>query len=113
MRTIIFVLFSFILVLTLQQCNNSDDNLLTNKSQQIFIDTLYDDPLPCCNNGMYPNCNPPAYMSLKTVCGEIEITCECCQDIYAYYGYPHNLDGIEVPCFIPGISGCFPTKINE
>jgi len=92
MRTIIFALISFILVLTLQQCNNTDDNLLSNKSQQIFIDTLYDDPLPCCNTSR-PR--------------------ECCQDIYAYYGYPHNLDGIEVPCFIPGISGCFPTKINE
>jgi hypothetical protein len=49
-------------------------------------------------------------MGLYTVCGEIEITCECCQAIYAYYGNPHDLLDLEIPCFIPGISGCLPNK---
>jgi len=108
MRTLLLLLISFILVITLQQCNNSNDDLLTNKSNQVSNDTLDNDPVPCCNAGIPPNCDPSYTVSIMTDCGDKLISCECCLDFYAYYGYPDRLP--IVPCFEPGISGCFPNK---
>lgn len=49
-------------------------------------------------------------MSLYTDCGDIYISCECCNEIYLYYGNPHDLLLIEVPCHLVGYEVCIPTK---
>jgi hypothetical protein len=114
MRTIIYCLITFILLTALIQSSNhnSVNNVSENKITKISkIDSLLN--LPCCNTGKPSNCNPSYKMGLYKQCGEIEITCECCIEIYEYYGNPQNLYNINIPCNLVGYRVCVPTKTED
>jgi len=108
MRTIIFMLSFFILVTTLQQCNNTDP--IVNTSPVITQDTIKtDDPIPCCNDRRPSACDPPNYLNINTECSDVQVTCVCCQQIWDYYNgilpKPEN-----IPCNIVNVAGCYETK---
>jgi hypothetical protein len=109
MRIILLLLISFILVDAFQQCNNTDDNLIVNNFKQNQEDTLKDDPKPCCNSGLPSSCVPPFYMGINTECGEVQISCECCYQIWDYYGGKPPAPET-IPCNIVNVAGCYETR---
>ena len=71
--------------------------------------SVKDDNKPCCNSGYPVNCNPPGIVGLYTEDkGDIDITCECCQEIYQSYGMPDNLYEIEIYSTEIGVYLCVP-----
>jgi len=108
MRTLKLVLVCIILIFTFQMCNNDNNEITSPQVKKIQLGS--DDPIPCCNSGYPPDCDPSFTMGLFTTEGEIGISCECCQDIYHYYNDPPNLRSIEVPPNIVNLAGCEETK---
>jgi len=120
MRTILFVLFSFILIIAFQQCNKNEFSISPNNSIKITNDTIiYDDVkcLPCCNRKRPDNCNqypfPPGIsLAVGNPAHDICITCPCCIDIWDYYG--GTLPPPEqIPENIVNIVGCDETIIEH
>lgn len=114
MRTIILLIFTFILVVVFQKCSDSTISPSSDNSTNINInrDTLNGNPLPCCNSGKPDDCDPTFKMGLYTECGEIEISCECCREVYEFYGNPANLRSITVPCTLVGTYVCIPSELE-
>jgi hypothetical protein len=118
MRTIIFVLVSFILVIAFQQCNKTEDNFIFNNSNLLIKDSVSYDELkckPCCNNGKPTDCNE--YINgISLLVGDpphdICIPCQCCLDIHEYFGNPETLPP-DLPENIVNIVGCDETLINK
>lgn len=107
MRTTIFLIASFILIFIISNCNFIVDPP-TEKINP--IEPAKTEKKPCCNTGRFISCDPPVIMGLNTECGEIDITCECCNEIYQYYGNPDNLLGINIPCNLVGYEVCIPNE---
>jgi len=109
MRTLALVLSSFILIYALQSCNESynSDNIVNPKKISTG-QTL----VQCCNLGRPENCDGIGSMSLLTDIGDIEIDCECCQEIWDYYGGTLPPDKT-LPHTIIGTFVCIPNKEEE
>jgi len=108
MRTFVMVLTSFILIYTLQSCNEdyNSENTINPKIQNISSGQTQ---VQCCNLGRPENCDGIGKMSLLTDIGDIEIDCECCQEIWDYYGGTLPPDRT-LPHLIIGTSVCIPNE---
>ena len=112
MRTLVLLLATFILIVFFEQCNN-DNQFPTSENNPLTVrDSAQLDPLPCCNAGKPPNCNPSFQMGLFTDIGEITISCECCREVYEFYGNPRNLYGIQIPSTLLGSYVCIPNMLE-
>jgi hypothetical protein len=115
MRTILLLLISFILIVLLQECNLDNRNEITNSlftKDSTFIEIL-PPCLPCCNAGRPHDCsNFPDGISLGVgnPQHDICITCQCCLDVWNYYG--GSLPP-EIPENIVNIVGCDETKTEH
>lgn len=113
MRTIIFILCSFILVFVFQTCNENEEDKVSFVDGPAVSDSIVNTGSacpPCCNAGMPTDCNlfPERSLYLADLQQEICITCECCLEVYAIYGNPPNLSGIEVQSTLIGSLVCIP-----
>jgi len=118
MRTIILLTVSFILIFIFATCNKEQPvNYTTRLNKQPRDTTVFGKEAcgPCCNAGKPVNCENVPILSLyvydldKDIC----ITCECCKEVYEFYGNPENLYGIEIPSTLIGSQICIPAKEEE
>lgn len=102
MRTIVLFVLLLGIVLLINQTTTSKNNdfkKVTVASVKGGVDECQGGDIPCCNAGRPPNCTPPVpRYGLATSCGEISVSCKCCQQIWDHYGGtlpPAN----QIPCY--------------
>ena len=82
--------------------NNDLPNNFFYEQKQVAVNSA-DDPgekcAPCCNAGRPTDCImfPQRSLYVEDLQRDICITREYCLEVYAYYGNPPDLSGIEVP----------------
>lgn len=107
MSTIKYILTSLILIVLFYSCsdlinvneNSSGNKIITNKVEL----------LKCCNLERPEQCEENEKRSLLTDIGDIEISCECCQELWDFYGGSLP-PGSQIPHIIIGIQVCIPNE---
>lgn len=109
MKTIFVILFLSGIIFLIQSCSEqiTDKSLITN-SINVNNASLF----KCCNLGRPEECSENEKRSLLTDIGDIIISCECCQEVWDYYGGVLP-PGNEIPHTILGVYVCIPHEKED